>query len=312
MFSAIRSRETSPEGKGRSALKKRCAVIAVLAACALGLLLLMLRDNKRIEVTRHTVADTAVPAAFEGLTIVQISDLHDETFGENNETLLSLIAGAQPDLIAVTGDIADGNRQDYENALALIPALTELAPCYYVAGNHEAGLLDTAFAQLETCMRECGVAVLSDSYVYLERGGERIVIAGLEDPYFVSEHRVFGKQGFAVIREKLEALALPEGEYVVLLSHRPEVFELYAEYGVGLALTGHAHGGQVRLPLIGGLIAPHQGLFPKYDAGMYEKDGTKMYVNRGLGNSRIPLRINDRPEIAVFYLTSQSETEVTK
>ncbi|MBQ6019828.1 MAG: metallophosphoesterase [Clostridia bacterium] len=259
--------------------------------------------------TEHTAADASVPAAFDGFTIVQISDLHDESFGENNETLLRLLSEAKPDLIAITGDIADGNRMALEHALALIPEIVKVAPCYFAAGNHESGIGEDNYRLLEQTMNDAGVTILSDEYIYLSRGDGRIVLAGLQDPYFVSEHRVFGKKGYGVIREKLESLALPRDEYTVLLSHRPEVFELYVEYGVDLALTGHAHGGQIRLPLLGGLIAPHQGLFPKYDAGMYEKDGTQMYVNRGLGNSRLPLRINDRPEIAVIRLTNHTETE---
>lgn len=280
-----------------------CAVLFLTSAVAVSI-----RDNKSIEVTEHLTADGKLPASFEGFTIAQISDLHDESFGDGNETLLRLLSEAAPDLIAITGDISDGNRMEFEDALAFIPAVAEIAPCYFVPGNHESGIGEN-YRLLEDRMRECGVEILTDSYLYLSRGSDRIVLAGLQDPYFVSEHKVFGKKGYGVIREKLEKLALPREEYTILLSHRPEAFELYVEAGADLVLTGHTHGGQIRLPLIGGLVAPHQGLFPKYDAGMYEKDGTKMYISRGLGNSVVPLRVNDRPELAVFRLTAHTEKE---
>ena len=293
-------------------MKRFYAILTAVIATAVVLclsLVMIIRDNKRIEVTYHTVSASALPSEFNGFTIAQISDLHDATFGEGNETLLRLLSEAAPDIIAVTGDIGDSNRAEIEDALELIPELVKIAPCYFVAGNHEAGFSEENYGKLMQCMNDAGVSVLNDEYTYITRGSAGIVLAGLQDPYFVSEHRVFGTDGFGVIRQKLAALELPEDAFTVLLSHRPEAFELYVESGVDLALTGHTHGGQVRLPWIGGLIAPHQGLFPKYDAGMYEKNSTRMYVNRGLGNSRVPLRINDRPEIAVFRLTNQSEAK---
>ena len=148
-----------------------------------------------------------------------------------------------------------------------------------------------------------GTIVLEDEAISLEYNGESITLIGLSDPDATIKGDLFGEVP-AMVSTKLRNLTEGDSGYTVLLSHRPELFETYVSSGIGLVLSGHAHGGQFRLPFIGGLIAPNQGLFPEYDAGLYTGGETNMVVSRGIGNSIIPIRFNNRPEIVVVKLVS--------
>jgi hypothetical protein len=151
--------------------------------------------------------------------------------------------------------------------------------------------------------KEAGVIVLEDEAIPLERNGETITLLGLADPDFTVKGDMFGEVP-AMVSTKLKNLIGDESGYTILLSHRPELLETYVNCGIDLVFAGHAHGGQFRLPFIGGLVAPNQGLFPKYDAGLYTDGGTSMVVSRGIGNSIIPLRFNNRPEIVLVELNA--------
>ena len=209
--------------------------------------------------------------------------LHNAQFGPDNAGLLSLLEERAPDLILLTGDLIDSRRTDVDTALAFAAGAARIAPTYYVPGNHEARLTSD-FPRLEQGLGEAGVTVLRNGAVELERAGETLRLIGIDDPDFGTW--TGGEAGLAAL---LADLGAGEG-FTILLSHRPELFETYAAAGVNLAFTGHAHGGQVRLPFVGGLFAPHQGLFPRYDAGLYAAGEARMIVSRGLGNSIIPLR----------------------
>ena len=148
------------------------------------------------------------------------------------------------------------------------------------------------------------VVVLEDKAMQLEYNGDDITLIGLSDPSFTLKGNMFGEVP-AMVDTKLRGLIGDKDNYTILLSHRPELFEAYVNCGVDLVLSGHAHGGQFRLPFIGGLVAPNQGLFPKYDAGLYTKGDTNMIVCRGLGNSIIPIRFNNRPEIVLLELIAE-------
>ena len=145
---------------------------------------------------------------------------------------------------------------------------------------------------------------LPDRMVPLTHGGDTIILAGLADPYFTIKNHPF-RSASAMVRRRLRGMIGWESGYHILLSHRPDLFPAYVRCGVDLAFCGHAHGGQARLPLIGGIIAPDQGLFPKYDAGLYTQGDCRMVVSRGIGNSLCPLRFNNRPEIVVVRLQHQ-------
>ena len=254
------------------------------------ILLWIIWGNITVDITKVTILNEKIPVQFSGYKIIQLSDLHNAEFGKNNENLEKHIAQLKPDMIVFTGDIVDSNKTNVDVALNLVGKLVNIAPCYYVTGNHES-LIGNEYKRLEDELKELGVIVLRDEAVILEKEGEQIQIIGLDDPCFSGN----------IVSYKMKNMERTDN-YTIMLSHRPELFEMYVETGVDLVFAGHAHGGQVRIPFIGGVIAPDQGLLPKYDAGVYQKNNTTMIVSRGIGNSIVPIRINNRPEIIVAEL----------
>ncbi|WPS86274.1 metallophosphoesterase [Brevibacillus halotolerans] len=254
--------------------------------------------NTAIQTTKININNEKIPESFDGFTIVQVSDLHNAEFGNNQSRLLNAIKAVSPDFIAVTGDLIDSNHTDVAKAMEFINGAIEIAPVYYVTGNHEAR--SDQYAKLKQQMLEAGVIMLEDEGTTIKREGASIRLFGLNDPNFTATDDAY--ESTAMVDTKLKAMLSKNNEYTILLSHRPELFDIYAENSIDMVLSGHAHGGQVRLPFIGGLVAPNQGFFPKYSEGVHEKEQTKMIVSRGLGNSIIPVRINNRPELVVITL----------
>lgn len=277
-------------------MKRRVIVLIIAAVLVPALLIWLLWANSSPAATQVAVASGALPEAFEGFKIAHVSDLHNAVFGRKNEKLLSLIRAAEPDIIAITGDLIDSRHTDIDSALAFVEAAAEIAPVYYVTGNHESRL---DFDAIEPRLIAAGARMLRNEAEYIEHGGERIRLAGIDDPSFIRTGGTAEERAAA----ELEQLGDGGGTFTVLLAHRPELVEVYAEYGAGLVLSGHAHGGQVRLPLLGGLYAPGQGLLPEYDSGLYSLGETQMVVSRGLGNSVAPLRVNNRPELVIVTLS---------
>ena len=265
------------------------AVLAVMACW-------LLQENTALTVSEYSVAGDCVPEVFSGFRIVQVSDLHNASFGEENRHLLAELEKTEPDIIVLTGDLVDSRRTDMGVALSFVQQAMEIAPCYYVTGNHEARI--TGLSELLDGLAEAGVTILRNDAVTLTRDGGSLVLLGVDDPSFATDYLT--GDGAAVMAETLAALTTDA--YTVLLSHRPELFDTYCRYEIDLVFSGHAHGGQFRLPFVGGLIAPNQGLFPKYDAGLFRQGNTSMVVSRGLGNSIIPIRIGNPPEIVVAEL----------
>ena len=277
-------------------MKRRVIVLIIAAVLVPALLIWLLWANSSPAATQVTVASGALPEAFEGFKIAHVSDLHNAVFGRKNERLLSLIRAAEPDIIAITGDLIDSRHTDIDSALAFVEAAAEIAPVYYVTGNHESRL---DFDEIEPRLIAAGARVLRNEAEDIGRGGERIRLAGIDDPSFIRTGGTAEERAAA----ELEQLGDGGGTFTVLLAHRPELVEVYAEYGAGLVLSGHAHGGQVRLPLLGGLYAQGQGLLPEYDSGLFSLGETQMVVSRGLGNSVAPLRVNNRPELVIVTLS---------
>lgn len=279
--------------------KTRRWIAAIAAAAALSLLgWALVWGNTALVRANVLLCSNGIPEVFDAYKIVQISDLHDAQIGENNEKLIAMTAEAEPDCIVLTGDFVDSSRFYPERSLSVAEALVKIAPVYYVSGNHEAILPDAEYQALTDGLRALGVCVLEDESAELTRGGQSIRLIGLTDIGF---HPGTLEEKKDALRTALSAL-LPEDEFSVTLAHRPELMDVYSECGAPLVLSGHAHGGQIRLPGIGGLIAPGQGLFPKYTEGKYEENGTAMVVSRGIGNSVLPLRVNNRPQIVVVQL----------
>lgn len=279
-------------------VKKRIIVLAVGVAILLVLVVWTAWGNTALEHNIYTITSEQLPKAFDGYRIAHISDLHNAEMGKDNEKLLTLLCNAQPDIIAITGDLIDSRNTDIEVALQFAKEAIKIAPCYYVTGNHEARISE--YGEFKEGLAELGIVVLEDERVEIERSGETITLIGVDDPSFQTDY-LFGDSA-TIMLGKLQELMNGEDAYTVLLSHRPELFETYIKSGVDLVLSGHAHGGQFRLPFVGGIAAPNQGLFPKYDAGLYTNECTSMIVSRGIGNSIFPFRFNNRPEVILIEL----------
>lgn len=254
--------------------------------------------NSALMMENVYISAPEIPTEFAGFKIAQVSDLHNTEFGNDNSELLSMLRNAAPDIIAVTGDITDSaEREDLELVSSFVKQAVQIAPTYYVTGNHEAHIIDE-FRLLETEMKQAGVHILHGEDEMIQRGGAAIRVIGIDDPDY---SLLSGSD--ETVEDSISKLASKD-TFTVMLSHRPELFETYVENDIDLVLTGHAHGGQFRLPFVGGLIAPNQGFFPEYDAGLYEERDTHMVVSRGLGNSIIPLRFNNPPEVVLIELNN--------
>ena len=277
-------------------------MLCVIGTIFFILLIWTVWGNKALMVSTISISSSHIPAAFSGFRIAQVSDLHNSEFGKNNTELLKLLSESRPDIIAITGDLIDANHTDVGIALGFAQESVRIAPTYYVTGNHEAA--SPQYDTLKAGLEEAGVIVLEDEAISLERNGETITLLGLGDPDFTVKGDMFGETS-AMVSTKLKNLDDGEGGYTILLSHRPELFETYVNCGIDLVFAGHAHGGQFRLPFISGLVAPNQGLFPQYDAGLYTDGSTSMVVSRGIGNSIIPFRFNNRPEIVLVELNAR-------
>ena len=285
-------------------MKRKQKLLAVMAVLLL-FISWILWGNQAIEVTEYKAASEEVPEEFNGYRIVQVSDLHNAEFGEDNGELLHIIKSSEPDMIVLTGDFVDSRHTDIDIALKFAEKAVHIAPVYYVTGNHEARIQKSGqYDILKDGLKDCGVRVLENERVVLEKPGAQIHLIGLQDPAFAGETSSFNTDG-SYLKEQLESLCSEAVGYGILFSHRPELFNIYTDCNVNLVLSGHAHGGQIRLPFIGGVIAPGQGLFPKYDAGLYTAEDTSMIVSRGLGNSLFPFRVNNRPELVVVELQNK-------
>ena len=285
--------------KSRIQIKiSRRFLLATLAALSIALIGWIYTGNTAIGITHYSVSSPDLPEGFDPFIIAQVSDLHNDNFGENQKNLISAIEESSPDMIVVTGDLIDSRKPDVEIAMDFIRQAMELAPVYYATGNHESRIPEE-YGQLESQMIEAGVQVLRDQAIPID---PQLQIIGLEDPDF--NWYLAGEDAGSAIQEKLSGL-LEENLYTILLSHRPELFQAYSAAGPDLVFTGHAHGGQFRIPFIGGIAAPDQGFFPEYSEGIHQHNSTTMVVSRGLGNSIFPFRLNNPPELVVVTLKKE-------
>lgn len=230
----------------------------------------------------------------EEIRMLHLSDLHGEWFGPEQSGLTAAARKLRPDVIFITGDFID-HRHDERAAEALLRELAKIAPVYCVTGNHEAIEREAgnpAYERLLTAMEQPGVRLLQGETVELKGG---VTLAGADDVSLAG--------GMKAYPQYLQNLSGNGKGYQILLAHRPELFDMYAAAGFDLTLAGHAHGGQIRLPVLGGLYAPGQGVLPRYTDGLYEQDnGARMVVSRGLGNSDFPVRLMNRPDMTLIVL----------
>ena len=286
-----RRRQTHEKKKRRRSLCRRPWFWLLLLAVCAGLF--WWEQNA---ISTETIEVTGCPAAFDGLRIVVVSDLHGKRFGRDNERLIRKTAALKPDLIAITGDLIDAMDQ-----VTLVPAvaagLSAIAPTYYVTGNHEwSSNVLPVMKQLKKTLADNGVTVLSNQYVLMKKDGQTLILAGAED----SNGRA-GQKSVAQLAAEARAEA-GNGAYLVLLSHRNTRYAQYADARVDLTLAGHAHGGQIRLPFTDGLIGPNREWFPQYTAGLYQLKYGQMVVSRGLGDKLPAFRLFNLPDLPLVIL----------
>jgi predicted MPP superfamily phosphohydrolase len=263
---------------------------------------IIIYDNFKLDKTEYTIESNTLPKAFNGFKIIHISDLHNTEFGEDNEKLLKIIKEQKPDAVFVTGDTIDGFSTNIQIPIELFKEILKICDVYFVVGNHESRVNINIYTEFIDTLTEIGVIVLKDSCALIEKGEEKIQVIGLND---ASEYKADYNSDYTVkITETINNLD-DESFFSILLSHHPELFPEYKNTDIDLVFSGHAHGGQFRLPFIGGIIAPEQGLFPEFDAGVFNENNTTMIVSCGLGNSIVPVRINNSPEVVVVALKNK-------
>lgn len=279
---------------------KQRKVLLFIVIISIGLFAFFKWQNNSITISEIAFKSNTIPESFNGYKILQISDLHNKEFGSKQSKILGKIEKINPDIIVITGDLIDSNNTNIDVAMDLIDGIINIAPIYYVSGNHEAW--SGSYNDLKSKLENSGVVVLDNKKTEFFNDRDSIDIIGLADTSFIeSDWLEYG--GNSETKNLLNKLAEDSTNFKILLSHRPELFDIYSNSNVNLVFSGHAHGGQFRLPFIGGLIAPDQGFFPKLTEGIHTSNNTSMIISRGLGNSIIPVRIFNRPELIVVKLS---------
>lgn len=304
-------------------------VVAFLIIVSIAVFLYL--ENNWIKINRIKHSPKNLPEEFRGMRIVHLSDMHSKSFGQGNNKLLKRVKELNPDIIVFTGDLIDSRRYEEEVSSSTMASLANIAPVYYVIGNHEARRAEYENS-LQQKLVNSGVKVLRNDAHVIEKKGQRIYILGVDDPYKdnrsyvkkakdsevlnrninealekITEEKAKDTLFKAVISKQRQGLSkeasLNKNHFTLLLSHRPEQIETYAGCSVDLVFSGHAHGGQMRIPFTGqGGFAPNQGRFPKYTSGLHMLGDTALVISRGLGNSSFPFRVFNRPEIILVEL----------
>ena len=283
-------------------MKKRKTIIIILISITLlffiGLYLYF--ENNYLQISVYTMESSKIPKDFVGFKIIQISDFHNTKSKKLTNDLVKEIKNSNPNIIVITGDLIDAYKTNIDIAISFVKKINNIAPIYYVTGNHEARIEN--YAEFKDKLEENKVTILDDKLEVIKKDNSEINLIGIDDLSFnLNTYR----DDSTIVEDNLISIKYDKNKFNILLSHRPELIETYAKNSFDLVLTGHAHGGQIRIPFIGGLIAPNQGLFPKYTSGVYEMSNTKMIVSRGIGNSILPFRVNNRPELVVIELKNK-------
>ena len=272
--------------------RKILALAPIIAASSI------IRQNKKLKVRRTTLKFDKLPQAFDNFKIAQVSDIHCDKIGLSDLSFINKIKNFNPDMIVITGDILDSYNNNMDIAYNILSQLAIIAPCYFVSGNHELRL-PKEYAELKNIMKKLNITYVHNSNLLITKNNESLNLVGVEDyNFFKNEDKLNHRANFIKSLEKLYS----PNHFNILLSHRPEKFPIYAEAKYELIFSGHAHGGQWRLPFVGGIFSPSQGFFPKYTNGNYVLKNSTMIVSQGLGNSSFPIRINNRIELVLATL----------
>ncbi len=276
--------------------------IVIVLILLLVVLLRIYIDNEIPKVSNIEIKSDKLPKVFDGYKIVHLSDLHSKNFGNNNEILIDMIDNESPDIIVMTGDMVTANEKDFTVFYNLVKKLVKKYKIYYIYGNHEGELSLKLKNEITTFLKENGVIILDNDHISIEKNGEEINLYGLcytqkyysyksGNKHIVTENYIKNKLG-----------TIDKKKYNILLTHNPLFFDAYAGYGFDLTLSGHVHGGLIRLPFIGGILSPERKFFPQYSAGVYEKDDSKLVVSRGLSRGTKGFRFLNRPDIVSITL----------
>ncbi len=281
--------------KGKKHRGRGCLTALIILALIAAAAAFLIKDSREdLEISRYEVASQKLPESFDGFKIVQLSDLHGAEFGEDGMELVDKVGSLEPDIIALTGDFVT-DEGDLAAVKKLAGRLTELCPVYFVSGNHEFG--SGLAVKVRNILERAGVKYLSNEYLTINRGEDEILLGGVEDPLAYAD--MLSPDELA---QKMNDAA-PDA-FKILLGHRNYWMTEYPELPVDLIFCGHAHGGLIRIPGVGGLIGTDRRLFPDFDAGQFNNGRYTLIVSRGLGNS-VPIpRIFNRPEIVCVELSS--------
>lgn len=287
-------------------------LVIVLVAFALE----SLREHNRFCIKEYTIRNTKLPASFDGTKTVLIADWHNTSFGKENARFIETVQQLNPDFIFIAGDMIVCKRHTEEKVkktAKLVKKLSQIAPVYYGYGNHEYGLRegshhtggiwDIYMNELDL-KNNANIIMLDNKSEVISRGGDRLCISGL-----TLEHDYFKRFFIKHLDKKLvtDVFGKVENAYNILLAHNPDYFDTYVEAGADLVLSGHNHGGMIRIPFLGGIVSPRFHLFPKYDRGRYDKDRSAMILSGGLGTHSVPVRVNNVPELVVVQLHNDAK-----
>ena len=275
---------------------KRIITIVIILIVLLLVGIYLYNENNTLEISKYDIKSSKISEEFNDYKIAHISDFHNTGSNKLKNSIIESLKEEKPNIIVITGDLIDSYRTNIEISVDFIKDINEIAPIYYVTGNHESRIKE--YKVLMEKLEENKVIILDDKVEEITINDSIINLIGIKDPTL--EHQSYLEEK-EIVDGVLKKIDYNNNNFSILLSHRPELLDIYNKYNYDLVFSGHAHGGQIRLPYIGGLVAPNQWLFPKYDAGIYEEDNTKMIVSRGIGNSILPFRINNNPEL--IYVT---------
>lgn len=281
--------------KGKKHRGRGCLTALIILALIAAAAAFLIKDSREdLEISRYEVNSQKLPESFDGFKIVQLSDLHGAEFGEDGMELVDKVGSLEPDMIALTGDFVT-DEGDLAAVEKLAARLVKLCPVYFVSGNHEFG--SGLAVKVRNILERAGVKYLSNEYLTINRGDDEILLGGVEDPLAYAD--MLSPDELA---QKMNDAA-PDA-FKILLGHRNYWMTEYPELPVDLIFCGHAHGGLIRIPGVGGLIGTDRRLFPDFDAGEYNNGRYTLIVSRGLGNS-VPIpRVFNRPEIVCVELSS--------
>lgn len=277
-------------------------------------------EQKQLVVTNYQVESDRLPEAFHNTSFVILSDLHNRCFGKNNERLIKKITGCSPEFILVAGDMIDKRKNCYPgDTYSLLEQLSQKYKIYYAYGNHEQRMdklltqnsseipeeIASTWVEYKIALLEHKVTLLDNTGVCIIKGGDKLRITGVSiaEKYFVHGKLKPMEEGYltSLVGNK------PEQDYQIMIAHNPAYFHEYVRWGADLIVSGHIHGGMVRLPLLGGLVSPQVRLFPKYSSGIHSENGQKMIVSRGLGSHSLMPRLFNIPEIVRVTLKNKEK-----